>query len=89
MESEHSCGREMFVEYHHPADVKIVQAALALKMSGFEFTLRPAPRLGEHRIEILREAGLDGAATAIAGRGGRWRSESGQPASQGGFSGRP
>ena len=42
MESEHFSAREMVVEYDLAVDGKIVQAAFALKMSGFEFTIRPA-----------------------------------------------
>lgn len=61
MASELFRAREMFVEYDHPVDGKIVQAAFPLKMSDFEFTLRPAPLHGEHSHEILREAGLGNA----------------------------
>ncbi len=48
----------MFVAYNHPLAGKIVQPALSRGRIGFEFTSRPTPRHGEHRIEILREAGL-------------------------------
>ncbi|MDP6620959.1 MAG: CaiB/BaiF CoA-transferase family protein [Alphaproteobacteria bacterium] len=52
-------AREMFVEYDHPVDGKIVQAAFPLKMTDFEFEVRPAPLHGEHTSEILDEAGFD------------------------------
>ena len=52
-------AREMFVEYDHPVDGKIVQAAFPLKMTDFEFEVRLAPLHGEHTDEILAEAGLD------------------------------
>jgi formyl-CoA transferase len=52
-------AREMFVEYDHPVDGKIVQAAFPLKMTDFDFEVRPAPLHGEHTNEVLAEAGLD------------------------------
>lgn len=61
-DNEHFRAREMFVEYDHPVDGRIVQAAFPLKMTGFEFTLAPAPLHGEHSTAILRAAGYDMAA---------------------------
>ncbi len=52
----------MFVEYDHPVDGPIVQAAFPLKMTDFEFSLAPAPLHGEHSAHILRSAGYDKAA---------------------------
>jgi crotonobetainyl-CoA:carnitine CoA-transferase CaiB-like acyl-CoA transferase len=50
---------EMFVEYDHPVDGKIVQAAFPVKMDRFHFRAMPAPLHGEHTREILAEAGVD------------------------------
>jgi crotonobetainyl-CoA:carnitine CoA-transferase CaiB-like acyl-CoA transferase len=49
--------RGMFVEYDHPVDGKIIQAAFPLNMDRYKFTAAPAPLHGEHTREILREAG--------------------------------
>jgi crotonobetainyl-CoA:carnitine CoA-transferase CaiB-like acyl-CoA transferase len=39
-------------------DGKVVGPGPALRVSGAEPALRPAPGLGEHTEEVLREAGL-------------------------------
>jgi crotonobetainyl-CoA:carnitine CoA-transferase CaiB-like acyl-CoA transferase len=72
--NEHFRAREMFVEYDHPVDGKIVQAAFPLKMSGFEFTLTPAPRHGEHTAEVLSAAGYDARAVETLAEAGVVRS---------------
>ena len=53
-------ARELIVEYRH-ADAGLVrQFGFPVKMSDYRFSLRrPAPRQGEHSVEVLRDCGLD------------------------------
>ncbi len=60
----------MVLDHDHPADGKIARAAPSLKISGIRLTVGPAPLSGEHRDEILREAGCDGAAIAALAAAG-------------------
>lgn len=69
-ESELFRAREMFVEYDHPVDGKIVQAAFPVKMDRFHFRAMPAPLHGEHTREILAEAGVDESELAELAREG-------------------
>jgi crotonobetainyl-CoA:carnitine CoA-transferase CaiB-like acyl-CoA transferase len=58
LENEHFAARGMVVRAAHPVDGEVLQLALPLKFSDFEFeVVRPAPRPGEHSEEILAQAG--------------------------------
>jgi crotonobetainyl-CoA:carnitine CoA-transferase CaiB-like acyl-CoA transferase len=55
----HVRAREMVVELDHPALGRMRTLGSPLKMSETPPAIgRPAPRLGEHTREVLREAGL-------------------------------
>lgn len=47
--------REMVVETEHPVFGRIKQVAGPFKISGVGKSHRPAPKLGEHTVEILRD----------------------------------
>ncbi len=59
----HLAAVGFFREVEHPSEGRLRQAAAPWRWSdGTPASARPAPRLGEHGIEVLREAGLDAAA---------------------------
>jgi len=52
-------ARDMIVEIEHPTRGPIREVASPIKMDGRSMPLAPAPALGEHTDEVLREAGID------------------------------
>jgi alpha-methylacyl-CoA racemase len=61
----HFRARGMVLESRQPGEGRPTQVGCPIKMTGFEFELRrPAPRPGEHTVELLREAGCSDAAIA-------------------------
>jgi crotonobetainyl-CoA:carnitine CoA-transferase CaiB-like acyl-CoA transferase len=55
----HTLAREMVVEVDHPVEGTVRALGIPLKLSETPGTIRrPAPLLGEHTEEVLREAGL-------------------------------
>jgi crotonobetainyl-CoA:carnitine CoA-transferase CaiB-like acyl-CoA transferase len=53
----HFRARGMVFESRQPGVAALTQVGCPIKMTGFEFELRrPAPRPGEHTVELLREA---------------------------------
>jgi crotonobetainyl-CoA:carnitine CoA-transferase CaiB-like acyl-CoA transferase len=58
-ERSDSTAREMVVELEHPVEGKMRALGVPLKLSETPGEIRrPAPLLGEHTDEVLREAGL-------------------------------
>ena len=56
---EHLAAVEMFPQTDHPTEGSIRIVRPPVRFGGADCTLRrPAPRLGEHSREILREAGV-------------------------------
>ncbi len=64
----HLAERGMIRSYEHPTVGEVRYQPSPMKLSAWEFPSRPAPMLGEHTAEVLRELlGLDdGAITALA-----------------------
>ncbi len=64
----HLAERGMIRSYEHPTVGEVRYQPSPMKLSDWEFPSRPAPMLGEHTAEVLRELlGLDdGAITALA-----------------------
>ena len=89
MESEHFRARGMVLEYDHPVDGEIVEAAFALKISGIRLTVRPAPCTASTATRTCDRGHGLGRRDPIAPSGPARAVGIGRPASQGGFSGRP
>ena len=59
VDDPHTKAREMVVELEHPVEGTVRALGLPLKLSQTPAEIRrPAPLLGEHTEEVLREAGL-------------------------------
>jgi formyl-CoA transferase len=59
VEDPHTLAREMVVEVDHPVEGAMRALGIPLKLSDTPGEIRrPAPLLGEHTEEVLREAGL-------------------------------
>ena len=59
-EDPHTRAREMEVEVDHPVEGKVPALGIPVKLSDTPGSVRrPAPLLGEHTEEVLREAGLE------------------------------
>jgi crotonobetainyl-CoA:carnitine CoA-transferase CaiB-like acyl-CoA transferase len=55
----HTRAREMSVELEHPVEGSVRALGIPVKLSDTPGAIRrPAPLLGEHTDEVLREAGL-------------------------------
>jgi crotonobetainyl-CoA:carnitine CoA-transferase CaiB-like acyl-CoA transferase len=64
-EDEHTQAREMEVRLEHPVEGSIRALGIPVKLSATPGSIRrPAPLLGEHTEEVLREAGLSDAEIA-------------------------
>jgi crotonobetainyl-CoA:carnitine CoA-transferase CaiB-like acyl-CoA transferase len=64
-EDPHTLAREMVVEVEHPVEGTIRALGVPVKLSDTPGSVRrPAPLLGEHTAEVLREAGIDDARIA-------------------------
>ena len=64
-EDEHTQAREMEVRLEHPVEGSIRALGIPVKLSDTPGSIRrPAPLLGEHTEEVLREAGLSDAEIA-------------------------
>jgi crotonobetainyl-CoA:carnitine CoA-transferase CaiB-like acyl-CoA transferase len=58
-EDEHTQAREMEVRLQHPVEGEIRALGIPVKLSDTPGAIRrPAPLLGEHTAEVLREAGI-------------------------------
>lgn len=55
---EHNRGRGSFVELEHPAVGTVRQVAGPMRLSTTPWQSRPAPALGQHTAEVLRESRL-------------------------------
>ncbi len=51
-------ARDMIVEIEHPTRGRIREVGSPIKLEGSSMPLAPAPALGQHTSEILREAGV-------------------------------
>ena len=58
MADPHLLAREMIVEVEHPVRGRYITVGNPIKLSASPTTIGPAPLLGQHRSEILRELGL-------------------------------
>ena len=59
VDDPHTLAREMVVELEHPVEGTVRALGIPLKLSDTPGAIRrPAPLLGEHTEEVLREAGL-------------------------------
>jgi crotonobetainyl-CoA:carnitine CoA-transferase CaiB-like acyl-CoA transferase len=62
---EQVCAREMIIEVEHPERGGLREVASPVKTAGAITRPAPAPRLGEHTVEVLRDVlGYDAARTA-------------------------
>jgi formyl-CoA transferase len=67
-EDPHTLAREMVVELEHPVEGTVRALGIPVKLSATPGGVRrPAPLLGEHTEEVLREAGVDDAALQALG----------------------
>jgi crotonobetainyl-CoA:carnitine CoA-transferase CaiB-like acyl-CoA transferase len=67
----HLAATGFFKESEHPSEGRLREMTLASHWSGAdEMPHRPAPRLGEHSAEILREAGYSDAEIKALAAGG-------------------
>jgi crotonobetainyl-CoA:carnitine CoA-transferase CaiB-like acyl-CoA transferase len=58
-EDPHTQAREMMIEVDHPVEGRVPALGIPVKLSDTPGSVRrPAPLLGEHTAEVLREAGL-------------------------------
>lgn len=65
LEHEQFAARRMVARARHPVEGEVLQLALPLKFSDFQFRVeRPPPAPGEHSAEILAQAGYSGAEIA-------------------------
>ena len=55
----HLQARDMIVEVEHPVRGRYVTAGNPVKLSASPTKISPAPLLGQHRHEILKELGYD------------------------------
>ena len=66
----HLRARDMIVEVAHPGRGRYVTVGNPVKLSASPTAIGPAPLLGQHREEVLRELGYDDAAiTALVAEG--------------------
>jgi formyl-CoA transferase len=66
----HLRARDMIVEVEHPVRGRYVTVGNPIKLSASPTTIGPAPLLGQHRHEILRELGYSDADIDALGRDG-------------------
>jgi formyl-CoA transferase len=64
MTDPHLIAREMIVEVQHPVRGPYITAGNPIKLSASPTTISPAPLLGQHRQEVLRELGYSNSAIA-------------------------
>jgi len=58
LDDPHFKARKRLIEHQHPQDGKVMLITPPVKLPGSEFDIRrPAPALGEHNGELLRELG--------------------------------
>ena len=61
LQDEHVLSRNMIVDVEHPVIGPMKTIGPPAKFSSLDFNVRgPAPWLGQHTAEVLREAGVDG-----------------------------
>ena len=59
MNQAHTLEREMVIEHPHPYEGLVRQLAFPVKFSEFNFEVyRPAPLLGEHTVDVLKEINI-------------------------------
>jgi len=57
MADPHLQAREMIVEVEHPVRGRYITAGNPIKLSASPTKITPAPLLGQHRDEVLKELG--------------------------------